>query len=318
MSELYQEVQEYYRAAVEALLAKLEQDRYVLAVVLYGSLARGEAWERSDVDLVIIQQDGLKPEVRGCWLVQDGVNIWTEVVSRTRFKQWMERTLPGSPSDAIRTEGQLLFSRDASIAAWFRPGGRIGARDQEYRLLSEAAEVPYTLDKAEKWCCVTGDLDYSFVWILYTVMHLARIEVLLNEESPRREVIQRALHYNPAFFGAVYTDLIHAPKDERTVREALGAINAYLEGRAGRLYKTILEYLAAADGPRSIAELHAHVRNKVGAIDLLGACEWLARRGIVEKAAVPVRLTRKSQVTLEEPAYYYAGGTEGGAGSLAE
>lgn len=51
------EVQGRYQAALDALVARLKQDRYVLAAVLYGSLARGEAWERSDIDLTIILRD---------------------------------------------------------------------------------------------------------------------------------------------------------------------------------------------------------------------------------------------------------------------
>jgi len=33
-------------------MAKLEGDPYVLAGVLYGSLARGEPWEKSDIDFI--------------------------------------------------------------------------------------------------------------------------------------------------------------------------------------------------------------------------------------------------------------------------
>ena len=36
-----------------------------------------------------------------------------------------------------------------------------------------------------------------------------------------------------------------------------------------------------------------------------GVFEWLARKGVIQKLSSPVHLTRKSQVTLDEPAYYY-------------
>ena len=35
-------VQERYQAALDALVAKLKQDRYILAAILFGSVARGE------------------------------------------------------------------------------------------------------------------------------------------------------------------------------------------------------------------------------------------------------------------------------------
>jgi hypothetical protein len=44
-------------------------------------------------------------------------------------------------------------------------------------------------------------------------------------------------------------------------------------------------------------------------VNFLGAVyEWLADHDIIEKLSSPVRLTRKSRVTVEEPAYYYDAG----------
>ena len=36
-------------------------------------------------------------------------------------------------------------------------------------------------------------------------------------------------------------------------------------------------------------------------------CQWLAWKGIIRQVAMPVKLTTKSQVPVEEPAYYYDG-----------
>ena len=40
-------------------------------------------------------------------------------------------------------------------------------------------------------------------------------------------------------------------------------------------------------------------------VDLPRVCDWLASKGIIQKIAVPLRLTRKSTVEVEEPAYFY-------------
>ena len=67
----------------------------------------------------------------------------------------------------------------------------------------------------------------------------------------------------------------------------------------------VLDYLAEAEGLRTASELNAYFRKKVQTDDLFWLYEWLARKGIIEKVAAPVRLTKKSQVALEEPAYFY-------------
>ncbi|MBN1580753.1 MAG: nucleotidyltransferase domain-containing protein [Anaerolineae bacterium] len=301
----FDSVQRRYWTALDAVVARLEQDRYVLAVVLYGSLARGEAWDKSDIDLTIIEQDGLKQDTRSTWLVQDGINIFATVISRNRFKRELEGALQGSIVHSIRSQSKLLFSKDASIVAWFEESERIGARDQDMQLLRAASVVPYYVEKAQKWFCAKHDLDYCFLWIMYVVNNLARVEVVLNGEAPGREAIHQALKINPAFFDAVYVDLIHGPKSEEQIRQALDMIDAYLVERAHRLFKPVLDYLAEANGLCTASDLDMHFRKKVQTSTLAGVYEWLADKQIIEKLAAPLRLTKKSQVVLEEPAYFY-------------
>jgi hypothetical protein len=291
--------------ALDSLVNKLRQDRYILAAILYGSLARGEAWEKSDIDLTIIQQDGLDREVQNLWLVEDGINISATVISRSRFKRQMDGALQGSFMHSIRSQSQLLFTQDESITDWLTETAAIGNRDQEFQLLRAAAWVPPILDKAEKWFYVKNDPDYSFVWLIDVVNRLATIEVILNSEAPGREVIHQALKYNPTFFKTMYTDLIHGPKDAEVIRTALQLADSYLMDRAERLFKPILDYLAEAQGPRTVAELNDYFKNKTQTGEIFWAYEWLARKGIIEKVAAPTRLYKKSQITLEVPAYDY-------------
>lgn len=299
------EVRERYRAAVDALATRLEQDQYVLAAVLYGSVARGEAWARSDIDLIIVLRDDQTREERGLWLVENEANVAAFTMPRSRFKRLMEGALQGSFGHSIRSQYKLLFSKDAAIASWLVESDRVGARDQAFQLLRLAATVVPILDKAEKWFYVKDDLHYSLVWILYAVNELARIEVVMAGKVPGREAIQQALGYNPEFFRAVYSDLLDGPCDRQAIQEALDRLNAYVLERVDRLFQPVLDYLAEADGVRTASEMDAYFKKKVQTDSLFWAYEWLARQGVIHKAAAPLRLTKKSQVTLDEPAYFY-------------
>ncbi|MCB0062468.1 MAG: nucleotidyltransferase domain-containing protein, partial [Caldilineaceae bacterium] len=145
------EVQARYRAALAALVAKLEQDPYILALIVYGSVARGEAWEKSDIDVDIIQQDGLGRDGRHVYLVEEGINISADLISRGKFKRNLDAALQGSFMHAIRAHAKLLLCKDESIASWFAESNRIGERDREYQLLAAVSGVPALLDKVEKW-----------------------------------------------------------------------------------------------------------------------------------------------------------------------
>src|SRR5437899_1571430 len=74
-----------YNEALESLVARLKQDRYVLAAILYGSLSHDQVWHKSDIDLVIIGREEKKPsrDREGAFcLVENGVNVHATLVPR--------------------------------------------------------------------------------------------------------------------------------------------------------------------------------------------------------------------------------------------
>ena len=164
--------------------------------------------------------------------------------------------------------------------------------------------------KAEKWLTVKRDPEYCFVWLMQVVVQLAQVDVLLNGESPGREVIYQALKTNPEFFRAVYTDLIRGEKTLERMRDALDRVNDYLDSRLETLFRPILEYLKEEDVARTTRQLDDHFAKRFHADFLSIAYEWLADKGALMKVGVPLRLTETSRVTVDEAAYLYEGDDE--------
>lgn len=303
--QVQEQVKARFAAAVENISARLQADDYVLAAVLYGSVARGEPWERSDIDMMIILRDGLDRDARHMWLVEDDLNISAELTTRADLKRALDSTLQGSMLHSIRSQFRLLFSKDDTITQWLSEPPEISPHDRQLQLLGTASEVFWMLDKAEKWFFIKRDLHYALLWTLMLVNSLAKIEVVLHGQAPHREALDQALRFNPAFFHRVYTGLIDAPKTEETIGAALAEINAYLEQHTQELFQPVLTFLANSDGLSTAAEMDQYFKKKLPGAYLGGAYEWLARKGIIQKVSAPVHLTRKSQVTLEAPAYAY-------------
>ena len=305
MVQTNQVVQERYLAALDRVVARLSEDYYVLAVLLYGSLVRGEAWERSDIDLIIILRDGQERASRSLWIVEEDINIMATVETRSQFKKSLESALQGSIFHSIQSQSKLLFSRDETIAAMIHETDQVGAHDQEYSLLNEVANVMYPLEKAEKWFYAKHDLHYCLMWTLFAVNALAKVEVVLQGFAPAREALDQAMKLNPALFSQIYTGLIDGPKTAQALQNALDRIEGYLSAHSQRLFAPVLGYLSESNGPVTASELRQHFRKKGNTTEMSMVYDWLARQGIIHKLASPLRLTRKSQVTLEEPAYLY-------------
>ena len=312
-------IEEQYREAVELLVEKVQKDPYVLAAIVGGSFSYAQVWEKSDLDVELIGRDAIRPTQPSFSLVENGVNIHLSVIPRNAFKRMIESAQQGSFMHSYFSHSTLLFSHDASIQEWYDKNANrdnIGKRDKQFQLLNVIANTLPSLVYTEKQFYVNKDCLTSFLSLLNVVQGLARLEVLLNNEIPVREVIQPALRYNPDFFNRVYTDLINCEKTEAVIQDALDAINAYLDERQF-IFQPILEYLSEQKAPCTNTELNAdlgrglHV-NSEGLpefedepLDL--TCQWLAWKGIIRQVAMPIKLTAKSQVPVEEPAYYYDG-----------
>ena len=298
-------VEKRYHDALDSLITQVKKDRNIIAAILCGSMSYDQVWDKSDIDLLLVQREG-KGDPRGYTLTENDVNIHAEVVPRSQLRRWQEAALQGSFGHSFFSRSTLLFCSDESIKIWYQNANlhNIGTRDQALLLLIVTTGLLPTFKYAEKQFYVNRDLNYSFLSILRTVESLARIEVILNDEVPSREVIQPALEYNPDFFRATYSDLINHEKNEAVIQNALDTIHAYLDEKLF-IFQPILDFLAEADGPRSTTELNSYFQKKIRDNRLDAAYEWLAKKGIIQQVSTPVKLTLKSQVEMEETAYYY-------------
>jgi RNA polymerase sigma factor (sigma-70 family) len=294
-----------FNAALESFVGKVRQDRYIIAAILFGSLAHDTVWRKSDIDILLIGREE-KP-IKDLFLVENGVNIHAVLIPRSKFKQELEGSLQGSWLHSTFALSTLLFTTDATIREYYQNVQSMGAFDRDMRLLRAGSAALYTLAKAEKWFYTRKDVSYSFLWLMYTIEHLATIEVVLNGEITSREVIPQALKVNPTFFNKIYYELIHQKKDEAVIQQALDLVNGYIDGKIDLLFGQVLAYLAGAGGVRTTSEIDDYFRKQAQIETLSGIYEWLADKGIIQKVPSPLRLTHKSQVTVDEAAYYYDG-----------
>lgn len=303
------DIEARYHRAVEKIVERAKADQHILAVILFGSLSYDVVWEKSDIDLFLVCQEKSKAEKKvdhnHIALNEEDINIHAQIVSRSELRKLVEGGLQSSFMHSTFARSQLLWSRDPGLASLYEDIERMGERDRQLQLFQAATWILPGLAKAEKFCYVKRDPHYSSIWITYLYAGLARIESHLHGKIADREVIQQALALNPDFFGAIYTDFLDAPKTLETVSAVLEQIEAYLMAHIREMFQPLLAYLAAEGEPRSVTQIDAWCQRHLGVGGASLACEWLADQGVLTKAAVPVRITKRSQTTFDELAFLY-------------
>ena len=305
--------EERFAKALEALVEQVREDRSVLAAILCGSLSHDTVWAKSDIDLVLVTIDDRKVEERGLSLYADGLNVHAILMPRSQFRQTAEGSIRNSFMHSLLAKGRLLYTHDETIAGLCQQLREIGERDTQVQLLRAATHALGPSYKAHKWLVTRGDLDYTALWILYAATPLAQVEVIGRRLLADREVIPQAMTLNPAFFTLIYADLLNGKKTRSGVEAALAAVDAYVAERAPRLFASVIEHLREVGEARSCSEIEDYFERHFDVTGVTTACEYLADQGLIGKASIPVQLTKRSNVQVQELAFF-AIGAGGGLG----
>lgn len=298
-------IQKKFSEALDALIEQVKEDRSILAAILCGSLSHDKVWAKSDVDLVLVTMDDRKVESGGLSLYADGVNVHALLLSRTEFRRTVEGSASQSFMHSFLAKGRLLYTHDQTIAELCLRLQQIGERDTQIQMLQAATCVLPPLYKAHKFFLTRGDLDYTALWILATATPLASVEVINARLLADREVIPQAMKLNPELFKTIYSDLLNAKKTKKNVQAALDAVDRYIAERAPKLFAPILDHLRDVGEARSCTEIEDHFKRNFNVEHVTTACEYLADQGLIGKASMPVRLTKKSNVSVQELAFFY-------------
>jgi predicted nucleotidyltransferase len=297
-------IQETFTAALDALVGQVKQDRSVLAAILCGSLSHDTVWAKSDIDLVLVTIDDRNVESADVALYADGVNVHAYLMPRAQFRGAVEGSVHNSFMHSLLAKGRLLYTHDQTVADLCARLREIGDRDTRVQLLRAATGAVSLINKAHKWLVTRGDLDYTALWILYAATPLAQVEVIGARLLADREVIPQAMTLNPAFFKTVYADLLNAKTTRESVQAALDAADLYIAERAATLFGPVLDHLREVGEARSCTEIEDHFTRNFDVRGLTTACEYLADEGLIGKASTPVHLTKKSNVEVQELAFF--------------
>ena len=300
----YETEQQRFAAALDALVEQIREDRAILAAILCGSLSHDMVWARSDIDLVLVTIDDKKVGSDSISLYADGVNVHAMLFPRAEFRLAVEGSTRNSFMHSFLAKGRLLYTHGETIRALFESLEEMGERDRGIALFRAATNVLPPLYKAHKFMRTRGDLNYTTLWILHAASSLATIEVIGAGLLADREVIPQAIKLNPTLFATVYVDLLNEQKTEERVQFALDTIDRYLAKRARTLFAPLLDHLHDIGEARSCTELEAHFKKTYGIEHVTTGCEYLADQGIIGKASIAARLTKRSHVDVQELAFF--------------
>lgn len=305
-------MQQRFEAALEVFINRIRDDRNILAAVLVGSISEDTIWWKESIHLWLIEVDGVTKRLKADGndedisrtLVEDGINIHANLIPRSRFRKMVEGTSRTSFSCNFFAKRELIYCDDPSIENWFSEADTAARKDQAKELLATTTWAIHAYRSSKKLLEVKEDLDLTKQTLVWATHAVAAMEIVREGEVYEKEAIYKAIETNPDLFQVIYLDLIAKKRTKKLLETALAAINDYLEERWEENLKPLLHYLKKQKRVVPLTEMGEHFAySQLYPGHLESACEWLEQRGYIEKLSAPFKLTKKSRVDVEEPAY---------------
>ena len=287
---------EKHQAALDSFTETVRGDPKVIALLLWGSLAYGTVWEKSDIDLTMIVRDGSSPAPY-LMVDADGLDLVLTLREISRFKTEMQRWVGGDFEHSALAKGRIIFSKDASLVDFFEDTRRVGSNDAIISFINAAGMLQHQMHRCEKWLRVYEDNLYAQRFLQFCCSELAHMILLRNQELPTRESILRACELEPELMHRLYVLPSTTCMTKAELMAALRLIDDYLLQHLAWWSQPILQFLS--DGE---VKTFSHIINYLRIDGSM--LNWLAEREIINRVAEQSSLFKKSRTTVEEIAYY--------------
>ena len=295
------QVRKRYDDALASFIERAKQDRRVLAIVLYGSMAYDEVTERSNINIYVITDEGHHRTTR---MIEYGIPIDVEIYNRDEFKRTIQ-SARGRGMLQVLSFGKLVFSRDCSFTEFYRGmSWNVGKRDREHLQILYHLATLYDLSKAEKYLYIKKDIAHSFHFLIHALSEMGYLICYINDVFPPREVILRGREFQPELYSQVYDGLISNELTEESLDNALQKVYEFMDSLDLIVYKPALDYISEQGGTTSQTDLMVRLGQR--GFPFLVDLTHLHRRRILRRTVTPVKLTKKGIVEYNEAQYHFS------------
>ncbi|MCL2377634.1 MAG: nucleotidyltransferase domain-containing protein [Defluviitaleaceae bacterium] len=284
--------------ALNSFAKKIIKDPNAIALLLYGSLAYGDVWKKSDLDLELIVRDGSISQNRHYFFEEKGVFGHLELYEISAFKKGLQR-IRGGFDHGKYGKGKLVFSKDDALSKLFEEARKIGEEDAPKAFAARVSELTNWMNKAEKHITVTNEPLYAQRFLQLCAPIVADMEMLRNKENPSRESILRARQLNPDLMHEIFVMPSTTAMSEADIRHTLKILDDYLMQHISWWSKHIIRFLNDGE-TKTISQISKHC---VGPDSLA----YLRDKGIVIGTTQSTRLYKNSKITIDEYACVYIG-----------
>lgn len=292
---------ERYLDAVRRFADKAKTDPSVTAVLVGGSLADGQVWAKSDVDLSVLVRDQVLKN-RHYSLDEDGIVLNVDLYTVTDFKKSLGKSRGGSFQHSYYGKGYFIFTRDESLNGLLEDFRAMGEGDIEHTFFEYACYFIGSMEKVEKWLSVWEDPLYAQFYLLKAGEMLANMRLILGGQPVSREAVLKVEALEPGFIAPYYSVPLSGRLSREEVEAALASLRSFLDERFDLLFGHVKPFMEEG-GTKTVTELCS--RFGMDSHSITHVFDYFVEMGALERVTETIRLTPQGKKCVEETAYLY-------------
>lgn len=295
-----------YENALESFVEEIKQDNNVICV-LYDSenLKKKLINDDSELAVSIIVKDDTYEQFYYTCIHED---IIFNVVVWGRLQMIQDLSHQTRFGGLMRYSGfakhEVLFSKDDQFIKQFNEVRQMRAQTFSAYLMEEVSHVLSQMSNIKKHLTLKQDIIYCQHLFIMISERLAKIEHLLRHLPIPNDVVVAAKTLNPDLMDFFYAQPMKENWDIEKCNQAIQTLDAYFTEHIDALSKPILQ-LFRKYKKDIITGADLYLNFEIPGWAMFPLFKFLCDKEILTLVTVPVKLTKKSKVELEDIAFFY-------------
>ncbi len=288
-----------YQEAYESTINKLENNRQIVAIVVYGSMVSGDIWEESDIDFLVITKEKNRSEHLYSKILNVPIHMF--YISKDSFIDSYKNLLKGGTFHKAFFTGKLVYCYDDEIEEIHTSTRFYKDIDRDVRNIEIMCNLINSVHYTKKYY-TTGKMETAYQWCVEVLTNYARLLMSLDGHITDKDILSFAVSVNDDI-EYLFNILNMGMNISEKVKEILSTVEKFIDSNIQNISKLVIEFLRNSIFPISVEDLKNSREFKQVDGDLSMLLDKLSKLNIIKENSRKCT-TYADEYLIDETVYF--------------
>lgn len=271
-----------YQCAYSKTVEKLKDKDGILGVFVFGSIVNGDLWEKSDIDLIVVQENSFSPENINIYSEENKVPVHIRLICKDKLIRLCKGDNKGGHMHRIFCSSKLVFSKDKELDSLYNEERYYNEIHGKKWTLSYLGNILKDIAECKKYLHL-GSIFNSYTIANNAVRDFSKLIVNYRGYMINRDVVSMAMNFDVEF-QQIASDFFSQQKSlEVKIKNLISYLEQNIEHNLREYAAVVIEYMWTLEQAVSSSELMQHDMFKEYSINMEEVLDKMYLCNIVKK-----------------------------------